>query len=122
MRTTVTLDDDVHEMASGHAVGIDGDDGVGLDVVDVVADERHVVAGERAQPAAVVLQRALARCRIVGDHLGEQLRIVADLARDPVREHLPGHVVAFAHRAVLVRPGAIDTCGFEAAVAARPEQ
>ena len=71
----------VHDHVGLVALAVDGDDRVGLDVVDAGADQLDVVAGERAQPAAVVLQRALAGGRVVGHDLGDQLGIVADLAR-----------------------------------------
>ncbi len=75
-----------------------------------------------AQPAAVVLERALPGGRVVRDHLGEELRIVADLALDPVGEHEPRAVVEVADRdrgiALVVR---VDPGGFEALLASGPE-
>ena len=52
------------------AVAVDG--GVRLDVVQTAALQLDVVAAQRGQPAAVVLQRALAGGRVVGDDLGRQ--------------------------------------------------
>ena len=92
------------------ALAVLGDDGVGLDVVDARPDQLDVVPGQRAQPAPVVLQGALTGGRVVGDHLGDQLRIVTYLAGDPLGEHLAGELVGLADRPlrigiVRVHPG-----------------
>ncbi len=76
---------------------------------------------EGAEPRPVVLQGALAGRRVVGDHLGHQLRVVADLADDPVGEHLSGELVHLAHRPLLVRVVGVDTGGLQALVASGPE-
>ena len=95
---------------------------VGLDAVDRRPDQLDVVARQRPQPAAVVLQRALAGGRIVRHHLGEQFGVVADLAGDPLGEHHAGDLVDLADRPLLVRVVRVDPRGVEALVAAGPEQ
>ena len=99
-----------------------GDDAVRLDRGDAGADQVDVVAREGAQPAAVVLQRALAGRRVVRHHLGQQFGIVADLAGDPLGEHHPGDLVDLADRPLLVGIVRVDARGVQALVAARPEQ
>ena len=73
------------------------------------------------QPAAVVLEGALPGGRVVGHHLGDELRIVADLADDPVGEHLAGELVHLADRPLLVGIVGIDPGRLEALVASGPE-
>ena len=107
---------------AGVAFAVDGDDGVGLDVVDPGADQLDVVAGEGAQPGAVVLQGALAGGGVVGHHLGDQVGVVADLADDPVGEDRPGAVADLAHRPLLVGEVGVDPRRLQPLVAAGPEQ
>ena len=64
------VDEDVGRVA----LAVDGDHGVGLDVVDGGADQIDVVPGEGAEPGPVVLQGALAGGRVVGDDLGDERR------------------------------------------------
>ncbi len=97
-----------------HAGGRHGGDGVG--------DQLHVVAGQGAEPAAVVLEGALAQAHVVGYHLGQQVGIVADLVGHPLGEHLTGGVVQGADRLPLVGPVGVDPHGREPTVARRPEE
>jgi hypothetical protein len=93
-----------------------------FDAVDARPDQLDVVAGQGAQPAAIVLQGALARRRVVGHHLCQQLGIVADLAADPFGEHDSGDLVDLADGLLLVRVPRVDVSGGQALVAAGPQQ
>ena len=88
---------------------------------DRVGDQLDGVALQRRQPRAVVLQHALAEGRVAGRHLRQQLRVVADLLRDPVGEVEPHHLVHGVHRALGMRPLRIDLDRLQDAVRRRPE-
>ena len=104
------------------APAVGGDDRVGFDAFDVVADQLDVVTGQRPEPAAVVLEGAFPGGRIVGNHLGQQLGVVADLALDPVGEHGASRVVHLADGpSVLMGVRGVDASDRHAAVARRPE-
>ncbi len=79
---------------------------------DVGAHQLDVVLLQAGQPRPVVLERPLAGGRVVGHHLGEQVRVVADLALDPAREQLAGDLVAGADR----EPAAVVVRGIDARV------
>ena len=112
------VDDHIHLVTRA----VDGHDRVGLDVVDRGADQVDVVARERAQPAAVVLQQSLPGRRVVGYHLRHEFGIVAQLARDPPGQELTEQLVHLADREVSAVVLRVDLGGLQALVADGPEQ
>ena len=68
-----------------------GDHRTRLHSHDAVVHQLHVVAEQRAEPA-VVLQDPLAERRVVGQHLGHQVRSVGELALG-MRGHHPAQLV-----------------------------
>ena len=111
----------VHQHVGRVPLAVDGDHGVGLDVVDPGAHQLHVVAHQGRQPRPVVLQGALAGGRVVGHHLGRQLRVIGHLAEDPVGEHLAGELVGFADGSVLIGVVRVHPGCLQALVASGPE-
>ena len=111
----------VHDDVGRIAGAVLGHDRIGFDVVDTGAHQVDVVAGQRFQPAAVVLQGALAGGRVVGHHLGRQVRIVADLTGDPLGEHDPRDLADLADGFLLVRVVGVDARCIQSLVAPRPE-
>ena len=91
------------------------------DSLDRIGDQRHIVPPQRAQPAAVVLQHALAEGRILGNHLLEQLRVVADLALHVLGEGDAHLLVGGVDGSLRMRPARIDDQGRQQAVRTRPE-
>ena len=92
-----------------------------INPIDGAADQIDVRSGQRPKPTAVVLERALACRRVVGDDLGRQFLVTIDLTRDPVGEHLAREVVHLAYGALLIWVVGIDPGRLKALVAAWPE-
>ena len=111
----------VHQHVRLVALTVDGDDGGGLDVVDAGAHQIDVVAQQCRQPRSIVLECALPRGRVVGHHLGDEFGMIADLAHDPVGEHLSGELVRLADGPLLIGVVRVHACRLEALVAAGPE-
>ena len=110
---------DDHIDVVGGTVG--GDDAVGRDPLDGGAHQVDVVAAQRAQPGAVVLQRPFPGGRIVRQHLGQQILFSVNLIGDPVGEHHARSGVDFADRVVLVGVGRVDPRRVEPFVGAGPK-
>ena len=87
---------------------VDGDDAVGDDALDAGAHELDVVLAQAREPRAVVLQHALGGRRVVGDHLGLELRVAAELGEHQRGEQLARRAVRRADRETAVVVVGVD--------------
>ena len=89
---------------------VDRDDALGHDSVDAGTNEIDVRFLEALEPAAVVLEDALAHGRVVGGHLFEQVGSVAEVFTQPVEQVVPNGRVGGVDRAVV----GVDVIGVDA--------